>query len=240
VTGFAYPGHELELFQHARNWKQYYASQIAEYIRGDVLEVGAGIGGTSRFLCNRRQNSWTALEPDSTLAERLRASLASQPLDVPCRVLDRTLAEVQETFDTILYIDVIEHIEDDRGEAALWESRLRPHGQVIVLSPAHQWLFSPFDRAIGHYRRYTRDMLTALSPRGLELVRAWYLDSTGMLLSLANRLVLRASYPTPANIRFWDSAVVPVSRVLDRVSGHQMGKTVIAVWKKPGSRRDAE
>ena len=136
------------------------------------------------------------------------------------------------TFDTILYIDVIEHIEDDRGEAALWASRLRPNGHVIVLAPAHQWLFSPFDREIGHYRRYNRDMLAALSPRGLEPVRAWYLDSSGMLLSLANRLVLRASYPTPANIRFWDSVVVPVSRLLDRVSGHHVGKTVIGVWTK--------
>ena len=239
MTGFAYPGHELELFQHATNWKRYYASQIADHITGDVLEVGAGIGGTSRFLCDRRQKSWTALEPDPMLAERLRISLESQPLGVPSRVMERTLAAVEETFDTILYIDVIEHIENDGGEAALWASRLRPNGQVIVLAPAHQWLFSPFDREIGHYRRYTRDMLTALSPRGLELVRSWYLDSTGMLLSLANRLVLRASYPTPANIRFWDSTVVPVSRVLDRVSAYQLGKTVIGVWKKPGSQNAA-
>lgn len=67
-------------------------------------------------------------------------------------------------FDTILYIDVLEHIADDRAELVEAARRLNPGGYLVVLSPAHQWLFTAFDAAIGHVRRYT-----AKSLRGFRL-----------------------------------------------------------------------
>jgi len=136
-------------------------------------------------------------------------------------------------FDTILYIDVVEHIEKDREELKRAASHLRPGGHLIVLSPAHQRLFSPFDAAIGHFRRYNRAMLRAISPAGLLLERMRYLDSAGMILSAANMLLLRQSMPTAAQLRFWDLCIVPISRVLDKLLLYSIGKTVIAVWRRP-------
>src|SRR6187200_2180852 len=68
---YSYVGQELDLFARAANWKAYFRSVLAPFIRGDVLEVGAGIGQTTRHLCDGRQRSWTCLEPDPALAERL-------------------------------------------------------------------------------------------------------------------------------------------------------------------------
>jgi len=234
MTEYAYPGAELDLFKHAIRWKHYYADEIASYITGDVLEVGAGIGVTTRFLCTPRLTSWTSLEPDAGLVRRLTADVAANPLPVTSHVREGTVATMpaELRFDTILYIDVLEHIEDDCGELRQSASRLRAGGHLIVLAPAHNWLFSPFDRAIGHFRRYTRRTLLDAAPTGVTLVRAFYLDSIGLLANLANRLVLRASYPTHSQIRFWDSRLVPVSVAVDRVTGRRVGKTVIAVWKK--------
>lgn len=166
------------------------------------------------------------------MATRLSQSLAGTPLPVPSRAICGTLAEVPEgeRFDTILYIDVLEHIEDDRAELARSARRLKPGGHLIVLSPAHQFLFSPFDAAIGHYRRYSRASLLAAAPKGLPVARAFYLDSLGMALSLANRALLRAEYPTLAQIRLWDRAIIPVSRLVDPLFRYALGKTVIAVW----------
>jgi hypothetical protein len=103
----------------------------------------------------------------------------------------------------------------------------------VVLAPAHQGLYSEFDRAIGHFRRYDRRSLVALAPPGLELVELAYLDSVGWLASLANRLLLRRALPTPAQIRVWDGVMVPLSGVLDRVTGGHFGKSVLAVWRRP-------
>ncbi len=231
---FRYVGQELDLFKHAVNWKRYHASRLHPFITGDTLEVGAGIGGTSRFLCDGRQRSWTCLEPDSALMNGLQAVLHADPLPVPARMLPGTVADLRadEQFDTILYIDVLEHIIDDRAELERSSVHVRTGGVIVALSPAHEWLFSPFDRAIGHYRRYSIGKLRELTPRGMELASAFYLDSAGMLASLANRMLLKEASPTRAQIRFWDSTLVRLSRVLDPVTSRRVGKTVIAVWRK--------
>jgi SAM-dependent methyltransferase len=234
ASGYAYPGGELELFRHAVTWKQYYAGELRPFIGGDVLEVGAGIGATSRFLCEPRHSSWTCLEPDPTLVRRLTDDLAARPLPARAAVRQGTVRTLpgEPSFDTVLYIDVLEHIDDDRAELRESALRLRPGGHVIVLAPAHMSLFSPFDQAIGHLRRYTRGSLVSAGPAGLTLVRAFYLDSLGMVASLGNRLVLRAAHPTETQIRVWDSRLVPLSRVVDRLTGHRLGKTVVAIWTK--------
>ncbi len=102
-----------------------------------------------------------------------------------------------------------------------------------MLSPAHPWLYTPFDASIGHYRRYTRQSLRAAGPAGLRLTRLAYLDSAGMLASLGNRLLLQSAMPTPAQIGFWDRFLVPVSYLTDRLTGHRVGKSILGVWTRP-------
>ena len=110
---------------------------------------------------------------------------------------------------------------------------LRPGGHIIALSPAHQWLYSPFDRSIGHCRRIHRAGFGALVPEGLTTRRLVYLDSVGLLASLANKLVLKSEMPKPSQIAFWDRVLVRMSRAVDPVLGHSAGKSVLAVWRKP-------
>ena len=228
----SYVGSELEIFQHATRWKAYFAGTLKPYVVGDVLEVGAGLGGTSHFLCDGRQRSWTSLEPDADLLRQLEASLAAHPLPSPVRALCSTVAALpaDERFDTILYIDVLEHIDDDLGELVRSATHLRPGGHLIVLAPAHQALYSPFDKAIGHFRRYNKESLLAAAPSVLQSVEAFYLDAAGMAASLANRLLLRASVPTGGQIMFWDRVLVPVSRVIDPMLARSVGKSIVAIW----------
>jgi hypothetical protein len=114
---------------------------------------------------------------------------------------------------------------------------LRAGGHLIVLSPAWPFLFSPFDSAIGHYRRYTRASLrSAARPAGLAEKEMIYLDCAGMLASAANRLLLRSSMPTLEQILLWDRRLVPVSERIDRLFGEHIGKTIVGVWEKPDAR----
>src|SRR5450432_2619938 len=152
-----YGGEEVHLFAAVFNWKRYWSQAIREYIRGDVLEVGAGSGSNTGFLNAGSAGRWVCLEPDSRLLAQLRQKLeTAEPrnYETICGTV-RTIDRAWQ-FDTIVYIDVLEHIEDDRGELKLAAAHLRPGGRMIVLSPAHQWLFAPFDAAIGHFRRYNR------------------------------------------------------------------------------------
>jgi SAM-dependent methyltransferase len=234
MTAILYVGQELDVFAHAKNWKNYWSYEIRAYLTGDVLEVGAGIGANTEILCNERVSSWTCLEPDPALAERLRARLITHSNLAACKVVVGTIEAIgsSQQFDGILYIDVLEHVADDRAELTRASRILRPGGKIVVLAPAHQWLYTPFDRAIGHVRRYTKPTLSACTPDDCTLERLTYLDSVGMLASLGNRLVLHQADPSLKQILFWDRFLVPFSRIADLVTFHAIGKSILGIWKK--------
>lgn len=225
---FKYEGSELDLFEKARNWKAYWRAQIRDFVRGDVLEVGAGIGANTLVLAELHFKRWTCLEPDAALAARVTLPSGGRHRS-DIGTIDDLPADAR--FDSILYIDVLEHIEDDCAEMARAAARLKPGGTVIVLSPAHPFLFTPFDAAIGHFRRYTRASLAAAAPETLRVEKLVYLDAAGMLASAANRLLLNSSMPTAGQILTWDRMLVPVSRVLDPIFGGRLGKSVLGVWR---------
>jgi SAM-dependent methyltransferase len=232
MTELAYRGEELEFFARAHNWKAYFAAEIRPFLRGAVLEVGAGLGATTRALADCPARSWLCLEPDPQLAARLTRELASDYERYT--VLAGSIDDVPRSamFDAILYVDVLEHIERDADELVRASQRLSALGHLVVLSPAHAFLMSDFDRAIGHYRRYDANGLVALTPPELELLHLRYLDSCGMLASLANRWLLRQGLPTHAQIAFWDRRIVPVSRRIDPWLAHRLGKSILAVWRR--------
>ena len=231
---FSYQGTELENAAHAVNWKAYFSSRLAQYITGRVLEVGAGLGGTTIRLRDGRQTSWLCLEPDATLVVALEANLRDNPSPVPTRVVtgDIGVLSAEEQFNCILYIDVLEHIEDDRGELRRAERHLAPGGHLVVLCPAFQILFSEMDRALGHFRRYTKRTLAAAFPPALQPVELFYLDSLGMIASLANKFFLRQSAPNEGQVKFWDGTIIPMSRALDRILFNAIGRSVIAVYRR--------
>lgn len=232
MTTPKYIGGELLLFAEAHHWKAYYAERLRPYIRGDVLEVGAGLGGTTRALWNEHVRNWTCLEPDAELAGLALQRFRDEKAPVLPKVVAGDLAALAEgrKFDTIVYIDVLEHIEDDRGELLRAAAHLGPGGMLVVLSPAFNFLFSPFDAQIGHFRRYDRRQLQRAAPPSLRCVKMEYLDSVGMLLSMGNRVLLRASQPTESQVRFWDRRVIPLSRCIDSLTRWRIGKTVVGIW----------
>ncbi len=229
-----YIGNELELFKHAHNWKNYYAQFIKKHLINDVLEVGAGIGETTHSLCDGTQNSWLCVEPDEKLLNELILKKESGYLPSFIEVLLGTLdnLDTDKKFDAIIYIDVIEHIEKDNAELQKASSFLKPGGKLIVLVPAHNFLFSEFDKSIGHFRRYNKKMLLEAAPKELYIKDLRYLDSVGLFASLANKWFLKQDYPELKQIKFWDNFIVPISKITDIISFYAIGKTVIGIWEK--------
>lgn len=235
AKAFEYVGDELEVFKHATNWKRYWGSQIRPYLGKRVLEVGAGIGGTTRVLLSNEYDYWLGIEPDATMLQELLQQQAAGLYPDYCEFRAATVQELaaDEVFDSILYIDVLEHIEADAAEVQAAATHLRIGGYLIVLSPAFQFLYTPFDEAIGHYRRYTRNTLTRLTPSDCRVIQSTYLDSVGMLASLANLLFLRAAQPTVQQILTWDRGMIPLSRYLfDWLVFHRFGRSILCIWEK--------
>jgi hypothetical protein len=202
-----------------------------------VLEVGAGIGTTSKALCRGHHQRWICLEPDSAQVDKIRLLIEQGELPPFCEtargVLGGDAAALRgRAVDSVLYVDVLEHIENDRAELQKAAEHVAPSGYIVVMSPAHQWLYTEFDRNIGHYRRYDRGGLVKLFPAGGRIVVARYLDSVGLLASAGNRLFLRSGMPNAGQIKLWDRVFVPLSKRLDPLLWHGLGKSVLVVWQR--------
>lgn len=237
--GFQYPGRELELFADARRWRAYWQSRVVPKLGDHVLEVGAGIGSITADLAPST-SAWTALEPDRNLADRIPAVRTRHG---QARIVNGTIADLDpnQRFDTVLYVDVLEHIKADADELAAAAQLLRTFGRLIVLVPAYQFLYSPFDASVGHHRRYSPRRLRAIAPPSLQEVRIEHLDALGFIAAAVNRLVLRQEMPVSSQIRLWDRVLVPISRIIDPVIFRSFGKSLVAVWERiPEDGPDAE
>ncbi|SOC78578.1 Methyltransferase domain-containing protein [Salinimicrobium sediminis] len=234
MNDFNYKGDELDIFKDAVNWKKYWFNSISKFISGDVLEVGAGIGINTNLILQSHSNirSLLSIEPDKSMADQILSNLTLGSSKVT--VLNQYLQDFSpdKRFDTIIYIDVIEHIEDDAGELRRAKLHLKDGGILIILVPSYNFLISPFDEAIGHYRRYNKKMIVNTIPDGLTMLRLFYLDSVGVCASLLNKFVLKQSYPTREQILKYDKMIVPLSKVIDPLIFHSVGKSLVGVWKK--------
>jgi 2-polyprenyl-3-methyl-5-hydroxy-6-metoxy-1,4-benzoquinol methylase len=233
-TEIAYESLDLALFAKATNWKSYWSRALNPYIKGRVIEVGAGLGTSTKVMATKSHPRWLCLDPDPNHVSHIAQLIASGDLPPFCQAECGVLADLEADVlaDTIVYVDVLEHIDDDEGELRIAAAHLEVGGQVIVLSPAFNWLYSPFDKAVGHYRRYTKSDVNRLTGSQLVLRRAFFLDSVGLFASLGNRLLLKASLPTSSQIHFWDTVLVPMSEYADGLFSAVLGKTIVFIWQR--------
>ena len=234
MAKYSYQGEELNLFEEAKNWKRYFAEKVSPFIKGKVLEVGSGMGESTPYLINSGVLEWTCLEPDEKFISILEQKKAERKLPSMCRIEQGTLADLSsaERYDTILYIDVLEHIKDDQNEVELAITKLEPNGYLIIICPAFIGLYSSFDKAIGHYRRYNKTSLRkVVTSKQLTEIDVFFMEVSGMFLLFFNKYLFRKKYPSLWVIKIWDRMLVPVSKVLDRLTFYSLGKSIVGVWK---------
>jgi SAM-dependent methyltransferase len=229
---------DLERLGAARHFFDWVLDEFDPYLRGRVLEVGAGLGTITRRLVERYPDlSVVALEPADNVYDGLTAFAALEPRVVAHQ---QTLAEYplapDGRFDAIVYLNVLEHIEDDAGELRRAADALRPGGALLVFGPALQWLYSELDYKAGHYRRYSLPFLRGLvTAAGLEVVSIRYFDALGVLpYYLAYRL-LRHDDISGSTLWGYDRVVVPLSRLFQRrvLPRPPLGKNVILIARRP-------
>ena len=228
---FKYSGLELDFFEKAINWKLYYLQLCRSLFKNnfDVLEIGAGIGAISKvFIPSTKFSSWTLIEPDKSNFERLINNL-NFLRNSKVKALNLSIEDYENDpnkFDLILLADVIEHIEDDKKTLNKLFDKLKPSGILIIFVPACQFLYSPFDNQIGHFRRYSIQSLEKLLPLNSKVIDKKYIDSVGFFASLVNKLFLKSPNPNLKQVLFWDRVLVPLSRFFDRLFFFKFGKNI--------------
>ncbi len=177
-----------------------------------VLDAGAGIGTFTELAAEGREV--VAVEPDPEQLAILRERVAGQ---ANVQVVEGTVEDVSGTFDSILCLNVLEHIPDDRGTLRRFHELLAPGGSLLLLVPAHPALYGGIDRAVDHQRRYTKAGLSeCLREAGFTVAELRLVNPLGALGWFVSSRVLKREQIPEGPLRVYDK-LVPALRMLDRV-----------------------
>jgi 2-polyprenyl-3-methyl-5-hydroxy-6-metoxy-1,4-benzoquinol methylase len=227
---------DLECLAASKNFFDWVLDGFGPYLHGRVLEVGAGSGTITRRLIERDPTlSVVCLEPAENMFLGLDAYAAHEPRVIANRTtLKEYLSRDAEPFDAVVYVNVLEHIEDDAGELRLAAQALRPGGTVLVFGPAHEALYSELDHKAGHYRRYSTARLRRLAEdAGLEAVTLRYFDPLGALPYLAAYRWARRPAISGSTVWAYDRLIVPLGRLVERALPQPpVGKNILFVGLK--------
>ena len=147
-------------------------------------------------------------------------------------VLNYLIDKISKKFDVILYLHVLEHIEEDEKEIRNATEKLKPGGYLIVMAPAHQKIYGKLDKAVGHHRRYEKEFFERKF-ENLSIVSLKFLDSIGYILYYLNRIVFSTeTFPSDFKIMIWDKIFTPLTIIIDFILGYKFGKCLVAVYKK--------
>jgi SAM-dependent methyltransferase len=236
--GSVYTGTELGALSAAKNYHRWILSKFEPYFGNTVAEVGAGIGTVSKLMLRSPGRTLIAFEPSPNMFPYLAESLQGE---TRARAINDCFEPryVPDGVESVVYINVLEHIADDRGELAKAYQALQPSGHLLVFAPAHNWLYSDFDRRIGHIRRYTkRGLVELVQGAGFELVKAQYFDIVGILPWYLSFVLLKG-HPRKASVATYDKLVVPPMRLLESIVRPPIGKSVLLIARKVAQRNPA-
>jgi SAM-dependent methyltransferase len=213
-----HPGHTmLRQMAHARRFNRWMADTIAPFLSGDILEIGAGIGNLTEFISAGR-NRYVATDTQTAELAELEARFGENPnLEVSlCNASDpKDFIPLRESFDTVVCLNVLEHIEDDETTLRNIYDALRAPGKAIVLVPQGPTAFGSLDEVLEHKRRYSeRELQRKMTAAGfhveimLRFNRATY---PGWVL---NSRMLRRRTLSDVQLSIFDR-LVPLWRVMD-------------------------
>jgi SAM-dependent methyltransferase len=222
----------LEVLTEAKNYNRWIASNFYPYIKAPLLEFGAGIGNISELL-----SSYTPLcltDTDETLLAHLKHKF-SHNNDVSVDYLDITQPPPEhllESFQTVIGINVLEHIEDDENALIHLGSLLKPSGRLLLLVPSKKWAYTDLDRQLGHFRRYEKKEL------GLKLVKAsfqieklYFFNVIGLIGWIIRDKIQPSGGLRPSQISLFES-MVPILKPIESKVRMPLGISLIAIAQK--------
>lgn len=225
--------------ESAGNYHRWNFEWIEPYVRGRVLDIGGGTGNHLAFLKHAEIVS-VDLSPEAVNELRKRhkelPNWSFEAGDIADPALVARLGP--SGFDTVLSCNVFEHIPQDELAFAHAAELLKPGGHLVLLLPAHSWLYGSMDRLAGHFRRYTREMAASrLAEAGLEQVALKYVNLVGALgWFVNNRLVSHRDLSSPAinnQIQVFDRLLIPLLKRLEGKRNMPFGQSLICVGRKP-------
>jgi SAM-dependent methyltransferase len=219
----------------ARRYSAHIFNLFRPHIGRRVLEIGCGIGTVTARLLDIADHV-VGIEPNPNCIERLQAQVGGHPrLTLHfCHLEECDPRELAaQRFDTVLCVNVLEHIKDDTAALRTFAQALIPGGKVLIFVPAVQAAYGPLDAELGHFRRYSKPTLAKpFTDAGLELLELRYTNPIGLLGWMFNARVTGSTAHSPAQVKLFDAVVAPWALPLERVVAPPIGLSLVAVGRR--------
>jgi SAM-dependent methyltransferase len=222
----------LETLEAARNYNAWIASLALPYLGADPIEVGSGTGALAELWLEAGVSRLTVSDVDSEMLARLRRRFDGDSR-VEIQEIDLEHAPPAE-HSALVGLNVIEHVADDAEGLRAAARLVRPGGAVVMFVPAFPFAMSPFDRAIGHHRRYTATAIRrTFAEAGLVVDVVRYVNAPGLVAWVVGMRLLRLTPRDGLALRAWDRVVVPITRRLEGRRPPPFGQSLLAVGRTP-------
>ncbi|HEV3481461.1 MAG TPA: bifunctional glycosyltransferase/class I SAM-dependent methyltransferase [Candidatus Acidoferrales bacterium] len=227
-------GEILERLNRAPRFTQWMADVILPYVGDRVLEIGAGRGNMSVHLMPR--SVYWATDVNTHYLDYLVTLRATRPYMRVARTnaMDSETFPAGQSFDTVVCLNVVEHVQDDVGALENIRNVLVEGGRAIILVPCGPWLYGSLDEVLGHFRRYTKEQLVSVaSQAGFHVQEVLEFNRPGVAGWWLNACVLRRRTFGLGQIRMLN-LLTPLFRRID--SWFPLPPlSIIAILEKPGS-----
>jgi 2-polyprenyl-3-methyl-5-hydroxy-6-metoxy-1,4-benzoquinol methylase len=232
-----YAADDLETMQEARRYTDHVFGLVRGFLGSRVLEVGSGIGTMTSRLVDIA-DVVVGIEPNPNCATRIQEAIGTHPrftLRV-CHFEECNAAELaSQRFDSVLCVNVLEHIADDVGALKGFKQVLVPGGRVVVFVPAVQAAYGPLDAELGHHRRYSkRTLRAAFADAGLDLIRLRYTNPIGLAGWMYNAHVSKSTRHTVEQVKLFETLIAPWALPLERLVPPPIGLSLVAVGRRSG------
>lgn len=225
---------DLKIMTRANNYRHWIYRQIAPFIGQRILEVGAGIGNFTTLLMDRELVVATDKYPPCIDYLKTRVGNHFKGVLMQLDIANPDRREMDHyKLDTVICLNVLEHIEDDVQALTYMHTVLQPGGRLVLLVPAFPILYGSVDRSLGHYRRYTKgDLIPKIGRAGFEVERAFYMNMIGMVGWFLNNRVLMRREESANQIGFFDRFIAPWAERLERFLRPPFGLSLVAICRK--------
>jgi len=236
---FDYAGKDLEAMSFAVNYHRWILSIFDPFLGRRIVEVGAGTGSFSELLLERQLEALSLVEPSTEMYQQLCGRMDHLKPGLAVKTYNGIFQQVatqirlSERPDSIIYVNVLEHIEDDVAELGIIHDALESGGRLFIFVPALQWLHGSFDRQLNHFRRYSKtEIETKCANAGFRMITSRYFDLVGVLPWWVKYRLLQSNTMEEGAVRFYDRRVVPIVKSLESRLTPPLGKNVLLIAEK--------
>jgi len=207
------------------------------YLTGQVLEIGAGIGSISEVL-TKYADSLVISDISDRCLEIIKSKLADKNPSFKIKYVNYALgtpvsdAVRCSTFDAIVCINVLEHVENDINALKYLLPSLKKSGRVLLLVPALKNLYGTIDKALGHYRRYDKKLISkVLTAAGYKIETIRYINFVGIFGWWFNSCLLKREVITRSNFKIF-RLLFPLVKIIERWIPFPLGLSLIVTARK--------